>query len=152
MAPNVAPSSERLAIHCSIRESFFKTADQLGYECCGLPVHIKCTRSPVWAFELSLRRGGCCSVDRPQPIDCVRLGSQGGFCDPSSADDAGRAPASQLLAEHRAVLYPCDRGLREAFPSFAGSFWARPHTARDCSFWQRPHTYQKQACAASKLQ
>jgi hypothetical protein len=28
MAPNVAPSSERLAIYCSFRESFFKTADR----------------------------------------------------------------------------------------------------------------------------
>jgi len=63
----------------------------------------------------------------PSVVTFVNFGSQGDYCDPSSAADAGRASASQLLSEHRAVLYPCDRGLLEAFPSFTGSFGARPY-------------------------
>src|SRR5208283_5048438 len=51
------------------------------------------------AFELSLRRGGCCGIDIiRQPIDCVRLGSQGGFCDHRSVQP-GRGGALQETDE-----------------------------------------------------
>ena len=42
------------------------------------------------AFELSRWRGGrCCMGASPSLSSGVRYESQGGYCDPSSADDAG---------------------------------------------------------------
>src|SRR3954453_2341966 len=50
------------------------------------------------AFERSRWRGGRYAWARSSSR--VRCGSQGGTCDPSQNDDAGRTPASELRAEY----------------------------------------------------
>jgi integrase len=59
----------------------------------------------VWTKSLARRT--LLHGHSPSIVGCVSLGSQEVCCDPSSADDAGRTPASQLLSEHCPFVHLC---------------------------------------------
>src|SRR5215471_8477932 len=60
----------------------------------------------------------------------INYGSQGGHpCDPSSQNDAGRAPASSLLSSYRKNLHPNRPRFRAAFSLFTQQAWSGTDSA-----------------------
>jgi hypothetical protein len=78
-------------------------------------------RTDTWvnrsAFELSRWRDGRCRMGFLMDCWPCKARVTGGYRDPSSAADAGRTPASQLLSEHCVFLYLRGRGFCEVLPS-----------------------------------
>src|ERR1700679_3160506 len=54
--------------------------------------------------------GHCLGVEQPAVVTKVRLGhKEGGSCDPSTQEDAGRTPAAQLFRGNDARISACRR-------------------------------------------
>src|SRR5262249_46588877 len=58
---------------------------------------------------------------RPAPVRrrYGRVTEKGGPCDPSSKNDAGGTPASELLPDYRKVVHPIGEGLCRVLPPAA---------------------------------
>ena len=67
------------------------------------------TTCPDSRLERTRWRGGhCLGVEQPAVVAKVRLGhKEGGFCDPSTQEDAGRTPAAQLFRGNDARISAC---------------------------------------------
>src|SRR5439155_20627323 len=85
----------------------------------------------VCPSERSRWRGGRCRVGRAEvrgfspQINC---GSQGGPCDPSTQNHAGRTPASSLLGGYHTTLHPLHRKIRTTLPLFSGPPGSAAHS------------------------
>jgi hypothetical protein len=90
------------------------------------------------AFALSRCAADAAAWALSSSVAGIGCGSQGGFCDPTTPVDAGRASAPQLLTEHRTNLHPRDRRFRQVLnPWELSTLCWSPYSKRtvDLAFW-----------------
>ncbi len=86
---------------------------------------------PGSRLERSRWRGGRWRVGRAQVRgSCPQMncGSQGGPCDPSTQNHAGRTPASSLLGGYYTTLHPVRRKVRATLRLFSGPPGSAAHS------------------------